>query len=551
MDATEILKYLIAAGLGLIPSAVLVFLFLNPDKFEHWMKLFYSFLYWVSSNLPKIRQRIDRRLVAVSIQDTVNSISDKVNAESPNCLPHPLKLEWVSTDTPESFIARGKTVVRLNHYSNQDRNIVDSTLLYLKQGFLPRAKHYLDKTLRQGCEYKVAIEILLAKRETGAYDYFIENNYNPAIKVDGDLEKDMQTIQDLDLVGYFTRVFLTEVSHTGQKLLGAMPTNTVCRELRDFSSFLSAIATKGRDENPPLLFNGTNIKAQMILVAKAEILDRHGIKPYVTRLVRGIRDGYDSIYLCGWGERFVKSVQDIKNAVEGKLVTVINPYIYEISAHTKAILLVCQPSSSYLVQQQQAQEEVKSILTEIVPEIKNGTIRVMSIARTKGLGVKIAVKAESQEISDAKSCCIGRNLANVKSIRSKIPNEFISFVQWSENQKDFIINSLVPLHGAHVNNVGIDEETLVANVFVDRPEAAAKAIGKNGNNVRLASELTGWVINVDSKETAKKRILPEEELRDILLREIPEIGNGEIEIVRIVRLTGIGSKVIVKPKEST
>ena len=177
MNKLEVFKYLVAGGFWTL--AILFFVFLYPDKVEHWMRLFYTALRFLSSSFPNLKRWIDYRYVAVSIQDAVNRVSDKVNQESPNCLPHPLKIEWVNTDTPESFIAKGKTVVRLKHTTNQDRNIVESTLIYLKQGFLPRAKHYLDKTLRQSAEYKVAIQIFMARRDTGAYDYFLDNTYYP------------------------------------------------------------------------------------------------------------------------------------------------------------------------------------------------------------------------------------------------------------------------------------------------------------------------------------------------------------------------------------
>jgi hypothetical protein len=127
MDNQSLIQNLII-GLtsGTIPLlAVIIYLFMHPEKFDAWTRIFYNLLYNLFSTLPKIKHKIDKRLVASSIQDTVNTIGSQINSESPDALPHALKIEWVCSDTPESFIEKGKAVVRLKHYSNQDKNIVD------------------------------------------------------------------------------------------------------------------------------------------------------------------------------------------------------------------------------------------------------------------------------------------------------------------------------------------------------------------------------------------------------------------------------------------
>lgn len=312
---------------GSVFTAFIIFLFLNPDKFEHWMAIFYRIIYGLSSSLPRIRRMVDRSTVASSIQDSVNGICERINRQSPNVLPHALKIEWVKSESPESFIKKGKVIVRLKNYENQDKNIVDSTLLYLKAGFLPMSKYYLDKTLRKCCEYKVAVQVFVAKRDTGAYDYFIENELNPAVNDDDNLKQDLQMLEDLDSVGFFTHILLTEVKQTGEKLIGTTPTSFTQRELRNFTSFLQTIAKKALDEKVPLSFYGIKVKVSVVLVAKRETIQLYGIEPYINRISRCVREEYDSIYIAGWGEEFIKKIIEIKKKVEGNVVTVLRGFM--------------------------------------------------------------------------------------------------------------------------------------------------------------------------------------------------------------------------------
>lgn len=536
---------------GILPVIiVMLYLFKNPEKFEHWMKIFYSVLYYLSSGFPKIKRRIDRRLVAASIQDSVNGICNQINDESPNSLPHALKIEWLKSDTADSFISKGEAMIRLKYYDNQDRNIVESTLLYLKKAFLPRAKNYLDKTMKESCEFKIASKVFISKPDTGAYDYFVQEQLDPAISTNKEIARDLQVIEDLDSVGIFTRVFLTEVTITGEKLLGTAPTPTVRRELRDFAYFLRIIAMKGKNEKVPLTFKGVKIRAAVILVARPETIFLHGIRPYVNRVAICLREGYESVYLAGWGDEFINGVLMIKNEIEKNMVTVLRRYDYQVEHRTKAVLLVCYPKSSYLARQRELQDQLRQVMNDVVPEIKAGIVKIVSIARMPGVGSKVAVASEQPEEIDAKYCCIGKNGERIKILKERFPNEFVSIVPWPDSPKQQVINSIAPLNPRYVDCVEFDEENLIATVKVLNDEQIKKAIGKAGHNVKLASELSGWLINIEPAAKQKAGISPEEELKEVIRKEIPEILNNEIEIVQMARIEGFGSKVIVRWKEN-
>jgi transcription antitermination factor NusA-like protein len=543
-------------AISLVPTLIVTILFLLLNilvlvKLEHYASLVYRALYFLTSIIPKIRNKLERHTVALSIQDSVNGICDQINKNSSDILPHAMKIEWVRKEDPESFVKKGQVVVRLRHYANQDKNIVDAALLYLKIGLLPRARTCLDKYLRKSCEFKVASQIFSADRKTGAYDYFYENELLPAIGADIRIRNDLQMIDDIDSVGYFAPLFLSEVKHVGEKLMAAVPNVAIQQEIRDFANFLEVIANKGAQERVPLTFKGLKIKVAVVLVATKETIDRYDISPYVNAIYIHVREGYDSIYISGWGGLFSKKVIEIKNEVERNLVTVIKRYDSVIRNDRKGILIECQSNIGYLAERRILQEETKTIMAEIIPEIKNGEVEIISIARKRNVGCKIAVRAtSSEEDYDLISAFMGDAGQRFEELKRRLCANFLGIIPWSDDPKKFIAKALHPLKERYINSIDIDEENLIANVEVSTDDAYNKAMGRDGNNIDLARELTGWLINVRGLKKSSIVQSPEDELREMLSANIPEIKNGEIEIVALSRIEGIGSRIIVRWKDT-
>lgn len=529
--------------------AFLLFFYMYPGKFEHWVAIIDRIIYRISSRVKAVHSWADRRAVSSSIQDSVNRVCNQINAESPDAIPYPLKIEWTKEETIDSFIKEGQAIIRLKHYTSQDKNIVYSTLAYLRIGMLPHAKNYLDKTLRKGCELKVAAKVFFARLDTGAFSYFLDNEYSPSLDRDPALRQDIQMLEDMDSVGFFTHVFLTEVKLTGERLLGTMPTQAAQEELRSFAYFLQTIANKGETEEVPLSFHGVKVKAKVVLVAKREKIEAHGIAPYINAISRSAKEGYESIYVSGWGEEFTSKLLDIKSQIDGKSVTVIRRYDYPVRSNIKGRLLVCQSNSTYFAERRKLQDEVKQAIYEIVPEVRDGSIEIMALARIRGIGFKVAVRpAATGETTDIVNACMGEHNERLAELKSRFSGEFCAIVPWSDNPKEFIIRALTPLRERYISSIELDEENLVADVEVATYEAFKQALGRNDHNVKLARDLTGWTINIKLGSRLMKMATPEEELKEILSSHIPEIKDGQIEVLRLARIEGVGSKVIVRWK---
>ncbi len=189
-----------------------------------------------------------------------------------------------------------------------------------------------------------------------------------------------------------------------------------------------------------------------------------------------------------------------------------------------------------------APEFVIKLFDMEVPEIADGLMELKACARDPGMRAKIAVKSNDPRV-DPIGTCVGLRGSRVTAVRNEIGGENIDIVLWSADPAQFVIGALSP---AEVSSIVVDEEKHVMDVVVDEDNLAI-AIGRSGQNVRLASELTGWTINLMTQDESAKKSEAEhavtrvtfmekldivEELADLLIEE----GFSTLEEVAYVPL---------------
>ena len=135
-----------------------------------------------------------------------------------------------------------------------------------------------------------------------------------------------------------------------------------------------------------------------------------------------------------------------------------------------------------------------------VPEIEEGLLEIMSASRDPGLRSKIAVKANDQRL-DPVGTCVGMRGSRVQAVTSELAGERVDIVLWSIEPAQFVINAMAP---AEVMSIVVDEEKHSMDLVVDE-DHLAQAIGKNGQNIRLASELTNWELNILTEEESDQK----------------------------------------------
>ena len=140
---------------------------------------------------------------------------------------------------------------------------------------------------------------------------------------------------------------------------------------------------------------------------------------------------------------------------------------------------------------------VKRLFEEEVSEIKDGIVKIVSIAREEGSRTKIAVKTDVPNV-DPVGACVGINGARVKAIVNELGNEQIDIIEWDENPAQYIVNALSPAKVVSISAYYDDENAKKATVVVSDQQFSL-AIGKAGQNVRLAAKLTGYGIDIKSE----------------------------------------------------
>jgi N utilization substance protein A len=196
-----------------------------------------------------------------------------------------------------------------------------------------------------------------------------------------------------------------------------------------------------------------------------------------------------------------------------------------------------------LVLSRTAPEFIVKLFELEVPELEDGLLEIKAAARDPGSRAKIAVHSKDRRI-DPIGTCVGMRGSRVQAVTSELAGERVDIVLWAEDPAQFVINALAP---AEVSKIKVDEEAHSMDIVVDE-ENLAQAIGRTGQNVRLASELTGWELNLMTLEESQKKSTEEatrvktmfmekldvdEEVADILVQE----GFNTLEEVAYVPLT--------------
>ncbi len=163
-----------------------------------------------------------------------------------------------------------------------------------------------------------------------------------------------------------------------------------------------------------------------------------------------------------------------------------------------------------------APEFIMKLFELEVPEIEQGMLIIKSAARDPGVRAKIAVFTTDRRI-DPIGTCVGVRGSRVQAVTHELAGERVDIVLWSEDPAQFVIGALAP---ANVSSIVVDEERHAMDVVVDEAELAV-AIGRGGQNVRLASELTGWQINImTADESAQKSETERQSLREVFMEKL-------------------------------
>ena len=203
-----------------------------------------------------------------------------------------------------------------------------------------------------------------------------------------------------------------------------------------------------------------------------------------------------------------------------------------------------------IILSRKSEEIVRQIFSMEIPEIANGLVEIKGLAREAGSRSKVAIYTDSENI-DPVGSCVGQRGVRIQTIISELGGEKVDIIEYSDDPAKFISNALAP---AKITSIDIDEKNKKAIVKVAEDKLSL-AIGKNGQNVRLAARLTGWKIDIfaqgedvpviESEDLAEENNKPEE---DIKIEKIKDEDNSEQTKVKEIKEKKVKKKVEKKEK---
>ncbi len=194
-------------------------------------------------------------------------------------------------------------------------------------------------------------------------------------------------------------------------------------------------------------------------------------------------------------------IVDLGNNAEAVLPRgeLIGREVFRVNDRVRAVLqsLSAEGRGPQLMLSRASREMLICLFEIEVPEISEQVIEIRAAARDPGARAKIAVKTNDGRM-DPVGACVGMRGARVQAVSNELDGERVDIILWDDNPAQLVVNALAP---AEVESIVVDEDTHTMDVAVQQ-DNLAQAIGRSGQNVRLASELTGWNINVMSEEEA-------------------------------------------------
>ena len=271
------------------------------------------------------------------------------------------------------------------------------------------------------------------------------------------------------------------------------------------STAKQVIIQKIREAEKDVVFNEFNAKVGEIISGTLYRFEKGNIIVDLMGKAEGILSKRDQIP----GEEFHQGQR-------------ISAYLTEVKREARGAQIILSRSHPSFV---------KKIFEREVPEIYEGVVEIRSISRSAGERTKIAVWSKDEKI-DSVGSCVGMRGARVKNIVNELHGERIDIVRYSEDAHAYISASLSP---AEIAEIKLDKENKKALVIVN-PDQLSLAIGKHGQNVRLASKLTGWDLDIRTKEII---LVKEQAKEEAVVQKAEELRPQGLSLDE---LSGVGEK---------
>lgn len=439
---------------------------------------------------------------ALSLQGRLN---ETCNSVAPDVFQKRLRVRWLKKGDIHEIFATGsddedEIMVHVVHKSNPHDTLVSILQQYTSISFVPNLRPALDRSFIVANELYIMSNIIDKNKNDALrvyYDDYARRAYDDATT------GLLQTIHSLDKRGLYFQCFLNTLASVDEKVRQYTLDEEVQHEVSNLINFFHSIAQKKTDAEAELLFKGHLFKLAIVLVAKKETLQSAGLDAHIERVKLVAKQDVDRIYITGTGYDNIINVKRL--AAHLRRIRWLNglaPQIYEIESPSgRQVQRAIAVYENYYYKQAEIEksqrEEVEALLNAHISEIRDGWIEVINVVREKGIVTKVLVKTDSEDLNVI-GCCLGRDCERRNLIESALVKEHVHFVEYSEDPETLVRRSLFPCPEEMIIECNLSTEKKAAQVRVQK-EYIGLAIGKRGHNVKLASQLTEWYIQLSEK----------------------------------------------------
>jgi N utilization substance protein A len=304
----------------------------------------------------------------------------------------------------------------------------------------------------------------------------------------------------------------------------------------------AVVGTTYEEILPPFEFGRVQTQmARQVVTGKVREAERERqyeeFKDRVGEIVNGVvkRVEYGNVIVdLGRGEGIMRRDQSIPRE-QFNIGDRIRCYIYDVRRETKGPQIMLSRAHGGFMAKLFAQE---------VPEVYDGVIEIRAVARDPGSRAKMGVVSNDSSI-DPVGACVGMRGSRVQAVVAELQGEKIDIIQWSPDDATFIVNGLAP---AEVSKVVMDEEDGRVEVVVP-DEQLSLAIGRRGQNVRLASQLTGWQIDIMTESQESERRQRQFAETTALFQEALDVDEVIAQLLATEGFTSVEDVAYVEPHE--
>ncbi len=297
--------YIWASVLFWIPIIYLIFRY--QDKLQIAWGFISSFMsFWKWCRKSSIKNTLEGNL---------NSFARRINGEFNDLILPKAKIEFINEKNLESFINNNQPIIRVNFSRNNNENLANVALTYVKVALLDRARNYIQKDITSSIDLNIARRMLIEYKQSEPVSYFDSRFLLPEFEKTPDVKNYYNRVQEIDDAGLLTRLLIREYKDLGDAIFPAVPSEEHQLESVEFFNFVHALSIRAKEEETPLSFNKKHIHLGIILVSKRTTYETYGLEAYLRRIRLLTKYGITTFYLFARGEKHAEILNQLRTSL--------------------------------------------------------------------------------------------------------------------------------------------------------------------------------------------------------------------------------------------